>query len=67
MSYGPQSNRIISALQRLHTASRETRFTRIVCARTQGRGGFMRFSYLNGGYDNGQAIIMLRSAYRSVC
>lgn len=61
MCYGPQSARILAALQWLRTTNRQTRFARILCARYQGHGGFQRFCYLNGNYDNGQAMIIMRS------
>jgi hypothetical protein len=64
MTYGPQSHRIISALRALHSVQPETRFARLKCAKSQGRGGFMRLSYLIGNYNNGQAIIKQRSTYQ---
>jgi hypothetical protein len=64
MAYGPQSHRIMSALRTLHSVHPETRFARLYCAKSQGRGGFMRLSYLTGYYDNGQAMIAQRAIFR---
>ena len=65
MTYGPQSHRIMSALRALQSVQPEIRFARLKCAKSQGRGGFTRLSYLAGYYDNGQAIIKQRSTYQN--